>query len=310
MAQLVGAFGAYTGVGVQSREDLIDFITNISPDETPVLSLLERVPANGIKHEWLEDTYRTATTAGAVDGNEFGAETQAAPTRRFNYTQTVQQFYAVSGSMQAADNVGGSWTGYNMRKALREIALDAEVSLITGVLVGPGNATTSRKMGGISQWLRIVSGGTIEVVTAGEAMDETNVGDLLQRIYNAGSGLANTIIASPTLKRTISGFTQATRIHHDGGVSDPRMIVRNVQKYESDFGTCDVFASRYITVANEPHGYAINRMYFRTAWLRPPTQQLLAKTGDSDKIMVQAELTLEVLSSKAGGKWASTTAGG
>lgn len=312
MAQLVGTLGAYSGVGVQSREDLIDFITNLSPQETPVLSMLERVAATGVEHEWLEDTFRAAITTGVPDGNEFAAQTQVVPARRKNYTHISQQFYAVSGSMQAADNVGGSWTGYNMRKALREIALDIEAQLITGVLNGPGTSAEGRRMAGISQWLRLISGGTIEVVLlASTPIDETRVGDLLQKIFNSGSGLANTIIASPSTKRAISGFTLAERAHHMGeGVSDPRTIIRNVQKYESDFGTCDVFVSRNCTVANEIFGYAINRQYFRTAWLRPPTQEMLPKTGDSSKIMVQAEVTLEVLSSKAGGKWATTTAGG
>lgn len=305
MALLTNSQIAFATVGVQTREDLIDFITNLSPQETPVLSMLERVQATGIKHEWLEDTLRAAITTGVVEGNEFGAATAVQPARRFNYCHISQQMYAVSDSMQAVDNVGGSWAGYNMRKALRELALDIEAQLITSTINGPGDATTGRRMGGISQWLRTVSGGTFELTAA--TPNETDVGNLLQRIFNAGSGLPNTIIASPALKRSISGFSQSERVNQAGGSGDPRTIIRNVQKYESDFGTVDVVVSRYITYANEPWGYAIARQFFRTAWLYQPSQEILPRTGANTKVMVQAEVTLEVLSSKAGGKWRTTT---
>jgi hypothetical protein len=312
MAQATNTYAAYTAMDVQTHEDLLDFMCDVTPDETPLLSMLQRVPATAVKHEFLEDTTFVPTTSasgfvGAIDGDERAADAQAQPARRVNYNQICRRDYIVSGTMDAVDNAGvGSWSGYQMMKALKEIALQAEISLINGTLAGTPQGTSgiARRMAGIDGWFASPSGGT--VVSAGlGTMTEANFNLLFQQIWTASMS-PDTVLASPTLKSLVSGYTTVARIHHDSGVNDPRTVVRNVQRYESDFGTVDIHLSRFIQSANNPHGYAFRKEFLRTAWLRPPAVEELGKAGDARKLMVLAELTLEVLTSKVGGKWSST----
>ena len=302
MAQSTNTQASYNHYTLSEFEDLLDFMTLASPFETPLLSMLSRVPATQLLHEWTERTLRVATTTGVVEGDKRAADLQVTPSRRSNYTQIVRRDVAVSGTKDASDTVGGNWTGTIVADALKEIALDAEASMIQGAVAATpqGTAALGRKMRGLTGWLATANSGTI--VIAGAAVDETELVSLLSQIWAAGVS-ADTILASSSLKSAISGLTQSTRVHHSDGVSNPRALVRNIQTYESDFGTCEVYLSRYVSLANEPHGYAFDRQYLRTAWLRPPMVEELGKTGDNREIMILAELTLECLNSKAGGIW-------
>jgi len=49
MAQPSNTFSSYDAVG--NREDLVDFIYDISPIETPLLSALPRAKARAVTHE-------------------------------------------------------------------------------------------------------------------------------------------------------------------------------------------------------------------------------------------------------------------
>lgn len=302
MAQPTNVQSSFNHYTLSEHEDLLDLMTLASPKETPLLSMLPRVPAKQLLHEWTERTLRSATTTGVVEGDHRAADLQQTPSRRVNYCQIVRRDISITGTKQASDSVGGDWTSTQVMDALSEIALDAEASLIQGSLAGTpqGTAALGRKLQGITKWLNTANGGTVQI--AGAAVDSAEIITLLAQIWSAGVS-ANTILASPALKQVFSAMTEATRIHHDGGVSDPRMIVRNIQTFESDYGTCEIHLSRYVSLANEPHGYAFDRQYLRTAWLRPPMVEELGKRGDSRDVMVLAELTLECLNSKAGGIW-------
>ena len=301
---------SYHASGIWAREDLLDFITQISPEDTPVLSMLQRVPASFTKHEWDEETLAAATTLGALEGDGFSGEIAATPARRFNFTQITRKDYAISGTMDAIDTVGGQWTGHSAAKALKEIALLAEIALVTGNMVNSvGADATRRQMGGLWYWLSSAATFTSTSTFVGATFDEAGVVELIKRIWSNGPFRANTIITSAAGKSTISGFTTTLRVHHSNGPSDPRMLIRNVQVYESDFGVCEVYASRYVGVggaSTTPFGHALDRNYFRTAWLRPPQIVRLGQVGDSTRLMAVAELTLEALSSRAGGSWITT----
>ena len=76
MAYLTGAGESYTlsgasGVGLHNREDLADFITNISPTETPFYSGIGRTKAKAVIHEWLTHSLAAAAATNVVvEGNE------------------------------------------------------------------------------------------------------------------------------------------------------------------------------------------------------------------------------------------------
>jgi len=305
MATLASSFRTDQMIGLTVREDLLDVITDISPKDTPFLSMLPRTTATSVKHEWLEDSLQAVATGGQVEGNEFAAGTMTTPTRHVNYTQILRRDFAITGSNEAALHAGmASQVGYQGRKAMEELARDTEATLIQSVQ-DPGTTPLGddgdiRTMDGLSAWA-----GNVSAVALGEtdSIVESEINEVLELIWDDGV-MADTVLASSFLKKEFSGFTSVTRIHHDGGVNDPRAIVRNVELYESDFGSVNVFLERYLS-ANDM-GYAFNKNYLRLAVLRPTRMERLAKTGDAEKIMVLHELTLEVLAPDAVGIYLGT----
>src|SRR3990167_4162330 len=89
---------------VGEREDLIDIITNISPEETVALSRLGRSTAKSFQHDWLTDTLATADSGNAIiDGASaaFASSDYAVRTRISNYTQVLRRNFSVSYSQEA-----------------------------------------------------------------------------------------------------------------------------------------------------------------------------------------------------------------
>lgn len=302
---------AYTALGVEAREDLLDMITNISPTERPLLAMLPRVPASNIKHEWLEDALTTADTAGALEGAAFSKDTIASPTRRANWCQINRREFTISGTNESVTHAGmSSQIGYHTRKTMEELANDTEATLIQGVADGStpqGSSTVGRTMDGLSD----VAGNSETGVGTTDDITETQVNSLLEALWDDGV-YADTVLASKQLKKSISNFTTyisgsttaatgTSRIHHDGGVNDPRAIVKNVLMYEGDFGVVDIYLSRYVAAADQ--GYAFARRYLRHAVLRPTMIEEMGRRGDGTDMLMLHETTLEYGSPNAIGKW-------
>lgn len=297
--------GSYTYQGNSIREDLLDFITNIDPVETPLFSMAPKVPASNIKHEWLEDTLSAANTGGAVEGDDWGGEAISTPTRHYNVCQIIKREFSLSGTAQAVTSVQGHLTpGYQSAKILQELARDTEMTLIQSSLDGStplGDADDDRTLKGLDDWADGTGGNSADYETSATAGPrEVDFNDLLQDIWDQGVR-ADTVLAAPAFKRGISDFTTTTRIHHDGGPSSPNAISRNIEMYESDFGTVDIFLERYVPSGAE--GYAYKRDMVRVAVLRGTMVKPIAPTGDADKYMALHEITLEVLSPGAVGTW-------
>ena len=100
MAAVTGSFKTYDSVG--NREDLSDVITNISPTETPFISMVAgKGKADGVYHEWQTDALAAVNTANAVvEGHAAPGSTSAPTTRTGNYCQISEK--DVDGDILAA----------------------------------------------------------------------------------------------------------------------------------------------------------------------------------------------------------------
>ena len=89
MAIISGAEHTADHLGLTIREDLSDVISMISPYDTPFFSMIGTVAATSTKHEWLRDSLKAVSSAGALEGDEFSGATLVDPTRTSNYTQIL-----------------------------------------------------------------------------------------------------------------------------------------------------------------------------------------------------------------------------
>ena len=106
MAQPTGLYDTYSTVGI--REDLVNVIYNVSPEDTPILSAIPRAQAKSTKHEWQLDSLATPATNAVIEGDDATVDSldSQVTTRAFNFCQISDKVIALSGTQSAVDAAG------------------------------------------------------------------------------------------------------------------------------------------------------------------------------------------------------------
>jgi len=285
------------------REDLLSIVGDITPDDTPLMTMLKESTASNTLHEWLID-YTTPPTTVATS-NEGAAATFAAlsqPTRSTNRTNIVTRNYRVSGTeraMKPGNNQDA--LDYQAGKALRDWKMDAEWLLVNG--------TASAGASGYPQVMAGLGGVITTLATfraSGTSLSETEFQDMHQASWEqGGSDNSFDLVLVPFgLKRKIDGFTAGATKYVD---QSDKKLTQPVAIYETSAGIARIMLHRSVNgVANTAIGgltgtsfFGIKEDKFRVAYLRKPFKQMLAKDGDRDAGQIIGEFTLESLSERS-----------
>jgi hypothetical protein len=252
-----------------------------------------------------------ATTANAlIEGDDAAASSLAPTTRVGNFTQIVGKTVQVSGTLEAVDKAGRkSEKAYQLAKAASEIKRDIETIITANQAKSNGTATSSaRVMGSLLSYITSnVSKGSAGTNPTGDGSDvrsdtttrtflESMLKDVAQQIFEDG-GTPKMLVVPPGLKATVSGFTGVAEQRYVTG-AEPTTIVAAAGAYLSDFGLISIVPDRFMRSRD---ALMLDSEYAALAYLRPFQTNDLAKTGDSDKTQILAELTLEVRNEKAHG---------
>lgn len=302
MPQPTNTYDTYDGVN-EIREDLHNIIYDISPTETPVLSMAGQGKATNTLHEWLTDALEAADGTNArIEGDDKDAVSIAAPSRLNNYTQISDKTVVITGTQGAVDNVGGDELSRQVARRALALKRDME-TIITGNQASvAGDATTARKLRSLEAWYPSANssrgtGGAAGSTTAAatdsttgdlRAIRETHLKDVLQKVWTSG-GKPDTIIAGAVNKQRISGFAgNANRQIEAKG----QELVTAIDVYSSDFGfALKVVPNRFSRVRTV---HVLQSDMISLDYLRKFNQVPLAKTGDSEKRLVLAEYTLRM----------------
>lgn len=307
-------FTRYDAVG--AREDLSDVIYDISPQDTPIMSSIGKTKATAVYHEWQTDSLAAATTANAaVEGADATAATLSPTTRIGNYTQIVQKTIQVSGTLEAVDKAGRkSEKAYQLAKASAEIKRDIEAIITANQGQTAGNSSTARKMGSLLSWIKTNTNKGSGTTTAGadpttigvstrvdadttRTFTETMLKDVVQKVFSSG-GTPSLLVVPPALKQVVSGFTGLAQHRYNSNASGEVTILAGADLYQSDFGVISIVPNRFMRSRD---ALVLDPEYAALAYLRPFQTNDLAKTGDSEKTQILAELTLEVRNEAAHG---------
>ena len=293
------------------REDLSDMIYSISPTDTPLMSTLAKSKATAVYHEWSTDSLAAATTANALVEGDDAVATTSAPTFRIgNYTQIVGKTIQVSGTLEAVDKAGRkSEKAYQLAKASSEIKRDIETILFANQASTTGSSSTARKMGTMLAWLKTnTSFGTsgADPTTAGSTtrsdgvvrtFTETILKEIIREAYISG-GNPKVLYVPPIGKQKTSEFTGIAAQRYQAPGDAPTTIIGAADVYLSDFGSISIVPDRFMRTRD---AIVVDPEYAALAYLRPFQTTELAKTGDSDKTQLIAELTLEMRNEAAHG---------
>ena len=300
MALLTDAGESYTlsgaaGVGLHNREDLSDFITNISPTETPFYTGIGRVKARAVVHDWLTHELAAfgATASIVVEGNEATLTAPTTLTRVTNSTQINQKSVAVSGTQDAVSKAGmGKELAYRVILHGKEIKRDLEAALLQNTEAITGNTTTARRLNGVAGF---VSTNTTTITTSPDVDD---VNGILEDCWDEG-GNPDTMFVNGRTKSIISGIGPTTTSnYHFNHAADAKKFVPSVDVWDGDFGVQRIIPDRFDTTQTIK---ALEMQYWKLAELRPMQTVRLSKTGDTEKSMLLCECTLECRAETANG---------
>ena len=308
----MATYQTYTAIG--QREDLSDVIYNISPTDTPFMSSIGKTKATATYHEWQTDSLAAPALGGAVEGADASSITASPTTRIGNRTQIFTKSVAVAGTLEAVDKAGRkSEKAYQLAKVSAELKRNIELTLLSNQVSAAGNSSTARTLGGLQAWLSTnYDGGTSGVAGASgttartdgtdRTFTETILKTVVAEVYTAG-GTPKVLMVNPAHKQVVSAFAGIAAQRYMAPSNEPTTIIGAADVYMSDFGTISVVPNRFMnsTNAGDETAFLVDPDMAAVAYLRPFQTIELAKTGDSEKTQLLAELTLEVKNEAAHG---------
>jgi hypothetical protein len=286
-ARSAGATGNAVNVG--EKEDLANFISMISRDETPFLSSIGKTKATAVFHEWQTDELSPPVSAAVAEGVSYStqAAAQAAEpfrTRLGNYTQINSKTVTVTGTKRAVDQAGvADEYAYQLKKRGTELRRDVEFDLVNGWKSSNGSGT--RTFGGYQAWVNYSAAtttpatalhvssatyvaptnpgggvtGTFSTSTAAAttSLALSHIDTVMQAIYENG-GKATKLMLSPANRRVFSAKAQAagssTSNAGDGNVRRnidmDGKLRQSVEVYMSDFGDIMVVPNYVMGISN------------------------------------------------------------
>lgn len=292
------AYGLQTYQDGSRREDLLDLITDVSPDDNPLSTMLKTTTASQTLHEWVEDYLARPTSATtAIEGAAATYADLTQPQRRNNVTNIISTTFRVSGTERAVDVAGMSDPlEYQAAKAMRDWKNKLEFNLLRGARAS-GDSGVERQMSGIENI--ITSHYTARL--SGTSLSETEFNDMVYDVaIDVGSSdVFDTVLTTLKLRQKISTFTAGSTRYVD---ASDKKLTRPVMVYESDFGVHKIFGHKDVTASAATPGpklIGLKEDKWRIAYLRKPVREMLAKDGDRDNGQIVGEATLEFLAERS-----------
>jgi len=284
-----------------SKEDILDLITQVDPEETPFLSRLGVTKCFNRYHEWLQDTLESGTGSGgaAVEGASAVKRAVDARSRVHNWTQITSYVFGISGTQESTSHYGvESEYAYQLEKAMKIMKIMQEQILLnsTSSTGGMGStcATGARTLRGLIDCLST----NVQTGSGGScALTESLFNQMLQTIFENGNGSPDIAFVNGFNKRRISSF--ATNNSRTISMDSNKTLRNTILAYESDFGTISIVLDRWLDKGTIP---VLQMDKFKIAYLRKPFVQQLGITGDSKEAQIIAEYTMEFLNEATSGK--------
>lgn len=303
MAQVYSnaSFDTYEAIG--NREDLSDIIYNISPEETPAVSMAGKRSVSSTLFEHQTESLPAVSTTAQMEGNEITPTTANNTVRNSNQCQILHRAVSVTGTQMAVNRAGvADELGHQMALIGRALKRDVEKLILGNSVVNTGAAGTARTTAGILAKLasniskasngtnptvaQAAVGSTARTDGTARAFTETLLKAALKLCYDNSGDQPTQILMSSANKQLASAFSgraSATQVVALPTKADE--VQANVSVYIGDFGTYSVQADRFIR--GEKDVLILNPEYLKVAQLRGFETVPLSTIGDAaSKFMV------------------------
>lgn len=294
--EYIMAWGLITYQDASRREDLLDVLSDISPDETPLTTLFGTSTARGTLHEWL--TYsisRPTSVSVAIEGADASFADLTAPTRANNVTQISTQAIQVSRTERRV-NVAAVADPFAFQKAdgLRKLKLKIEFAALNAVKAS-GDSGVARQMNGVSAFITSV----VTARNSGTSFSEAELNDMASDSYLnvRADKVFDMVLCTVNIKKVIAGFSGNSTRYID---ASERRLTKDVLVYDSAVGSHRIMHHRDVNnVSGTTTVFGLREDLYKVAYLDKPLFEDVARTGDADKGQWVAEYTLESLNQVA-----------
>ncbi len=278
-----------------------NWISNLSPTETPFVSMTGKEAINQTLFQWQTDTLETANANNAVvEGSAAEAPVRSSTTVLSNVTQILRKVVRVSDTANALANYGrGQELQYQMEKAGKEIKRDLEVALLRNGAKVDGSGTVARKTAGFKALVAAKdaadpdTGAIVHKETAtADTITEAELFDLTYNLYLSGSN-ANIIMFHPKHASFFASLMETPA----AGANRIKMFDGQDTKFNQYVSTVvDPLGQLFKLIPNRWMGEADVYFFTPSDWtqmvLRAPQRTKLAKDGSYEKWMVEMEVGL------------------
>jgi hypothetical protein len=208
----------------------------------------------------------------AADRSQYYNLTQIfGPTQvQMSRTEQIVQKYGVSNEF-----------AWQMRKRVAENVISREQAILYGERT-ESTTTKIRSMGGLAYFI------TTNVDATSTQITETSINSNQQTLYNAG-GMANRLVANPISLSDLNSLNDTNRVRVE--FADSRRGRVPVTVVVTEFGDVTIVRNRWCLLSD---AWLINRDNVTRRVMTPLQAERLAKTGDSDKMQIVCEESLEV----------------
>lgn len=293
-----------------NKQSFASWISNLSPCETPFISMIPKEKVDQVQYSWQTDSLDKASNVGVKEG-EAAAFVKPRPTVvHTNFTKIFRKAVRVSETVGKVSLHGrSSELAYQMEKAGMEIKRDVEYYLLNSTVEGViGTAAKASECDGVQRLIAPVgsedqdTGAVVRKIykyAAGEVQfTKDAVFDLTYNLYLAGAR-ANKIMVHPMHVHIFSDFIadaaatgakpKAPHLHRMFDGLDSKYNVF-VNKIRDPLGQVfEIIPNRFMPTHQL---FFFNEADWTKMILRAPEKTELGRTGSTQKFMIEMEVGL------------------
>lgn len=311
MAVVTNTFQTTSAVGI--REELSDVVSRITPEDTPIFSMIEKIKFESTHPEWETDELAAPGENIQLEGDDYTFAAVTPPTRMGNYTQIMRKDGILSGSMEAANDAGHvqKVTHQKVKRGI-ELRKDVELAIVTA---NASVAGATREFGSLPTWIETnvsrgangANGGynsgtglTVAPTNGTQrAFSKALLDDVMQQSYISGANAGHAFV-SPYVKSVFVTFMSDSNVasfRYAASSGKGNSIVANADVYEGPHGKIMIHPNRVMatSAAVARNVFLVDPEYVKFGWYRKIHQDKeVAKTGDAKKFVILGEGGLKV----------------
>ena len=286
-------------------EDFEDIIFNVSPTDTPMLTMAKRTKATARYHQWQVDSLAAASSNKAEEGADASYATAAQTTTLGNYCQISTKTVDISRTLDIVNKYGRkSEVAMQLMKRGKELKRDMEFTICRNQ---PSASTTARATAG---WETMISGNLVRANSAQTtdysvrgfsaaswtAPEDGSLVTFVEADLVSALGLAwedggdpSVIMMSKLNKNRFNAFSGIATKYNEVKGTAQAIVAGAADIYVSSYGNHTVRLNRY--QRNEAV-FCIDPDYISVAYLDGIKKTPMAKTGDSERYLLTVEYAL------------------